>query len=756
MADVITFDDLPDAARAPGGQSTNAPSPTPTDFSDIPTPSGRQPLRLTITPNMPEGDIGAGRAALAGAAQGATFNFGDELAGLASVGRATRGGAPLPAGEPEPVHPIDALIGLGRLAYESLTGKNQPNITGLVTGEQPKGEATTAYEEARDRWRATVERAQAQHPAAYLGGNLAGSLAVPLSAVGAPVRAAGAVAPRLLSSGGLAELGTRALRGGITGAAVGGLSGAGEGTDLGSRALQGATGAALGGGIGAAVPVATAPVMAVARPIAQAVTSRARTMFNPTLEAERQVAQTVTGAQERAAARRAAAAVPDTLTRPEMLTAQARGQPAAVLDTAGRGGKRMARNVRNTPGAEEGTEALEGMTQGRFASQADRTANFISRLTAGRNATSFGQLRQRAAKANRPAYASAYAAGDRPIWSPELERLTGSPDIEAAIKSAVRSGKSRAVEEGFGGFNPGVSVTPDGRVAFGTSRRGTPTYPNIQFWDYVSRDLNDMVEKVQGREPDKARYLNGLSQQLKTELDRLVPEFQRARVGAWRHFQAEDAYDAGMKYVQNAATGRKAEELTRQVRNMSAADRVLFMHGFATKLIDDVRKTADAVNIVNKIYNNPAARDRIAEALGANRAREIEAFLRVEAIMNQGKNAVTGNSSTVEQLLTAGAGSALYGTATGNWDWTTLLAGGAAVGGKRLAGRANARVADEIGKLLSSQDPDAYRRGIMLIAGNSAMMDRLRAITDAIGAKALPPQATKRLTDQRGESQPSQ
>jgi hypothetical protein len=721
-----------------------SPAPTPNDFSNIPTPSGRQPLRLTVTPTLPPEGIGQGEAALAGAVQGATFNFGDELAGLRAAGRA---GAKPTAVEPEP-NTFDALVGLARLGYESLTGKNQPNTAGLITGQQPEGEATAAYKAERDRWNATVARGQEQWPKTYTGFNIAGSVAAPVGAVAAPVRAVGALAPRLMSGAGLAELGTRALRGAATGAITGGLSGAGDGTDLADRAVQGATGAALGGAIGAAVPVATAPIMAAARPIAQAVTSRARAMFNPALEAERRVAQTVQGAQERAAVQRAAGTEPQTLTRQEMAASQARGQPAAVLDTAGRGGKRLARSVRNTPGAEEGTEALEGMVQDRFANQADRTANFISRLTAGRNATSFDQLRSRAAKANRPAYAGAYAAGDRPIWSPELERLTGSPDVEAAIKSAVKSGKSRAVEEGFGGFNPGVSVTPDGRVAFGTGRRGTPTYPNIQFWDYVSRDLNDMVEKVQGREPDKARYLNGLSQQLKTELDRLVPEFQRARVGAWRHFQAEDAYDAGMKYVQNTSTGRKAEELTRQIRDMGAGDRVLFMHGFATKLIADVREAADNVNIVNRIYRSPAARDRITEALGANRAREIEAFLRVETIMNAGKHAVSGGSHTMEQALAQGltgiGGGAIYGGISGNWDLTTLLAGGAAVGGKRLAGRANARMADEIGRLLSSQDPDAYRRGITMIAGNSAMMDRLRAITDAIGAKAVPPQVNRR------------
>jgi hypothetical protein len=92
----------------------------------------------------------------------------------------------------------------------------------------------------------------------------------------------------------------------------------------------------------------------------------------------------------------------------------------------------------------------------------------------------------------------------------------------------------------------------------------------------------------------------------------------------------------------------------------------------------------------------------------------------------------------------------------GNWNWSTLLAGGVAAGGRRLAGRANAQLADKIGHLLSSQDPDAYRRGVALLADNSAMLDRVRAITHALGSKALPPQATRLLTDQRRENQPSQ
>src|SRR5882672_4735252 len=112
------------------GQSAAEPAPT---------SSGRQPLRLTVTPTLPpEGDIGATGAAATGALQGATFNFGDELAGLGAAGRAGArppqsllGGKPPSAVEPEH-NAFDTLIGLARLGYEHATGQNDPTLGGLV------------------------------------------------------------------------------------------------------------------------------------------------------------------------------------------------------------------------------------------------------------------------------------------------------------------------------------------------------------------------------------------------------------------------------------------------------------------------------------------------------------------------------------------------------------------------------------------------------------------------------------------------
>jgi hypothetical protein len=267
----------------------------------------------------------------------------------------------------------------------------------------------------------------------------------------------------------------------------------------------------------------------------------------------------------------------------------------------------------------------------------------------------------------------------------------------------------------------------------------------------VQRVLRGKIgEYTRGGNLERARELTILRERLNTELDRIVPSFRDARGTAFRNFRAEDAYEAGLNYVSQLANPRQAQELSRAIANMGQTDRLLFMHGFATSLIGRVRASGDNVNVVNRIYESPSARERIAEALGAPRAREIETYLRVEAVMNQSRQAVSGNSSSVEQWLSSGmAGSVAYGATTGNWDITTLLAGAGTAGGRHMTQRAGSQLADRIGEMLASRNPDIYRRAIGLIARNDNMLNNLRTGMQALGSKAAPPQTTNLLTDQR-------
>lgn len=159
-----------------------------------------------------------------GAVQGATFNFGDEIAGV-------RDAAPKVAGYniPDFVGPIPArgLAGLGRLAYGQLTGDEAP---------------AADYARGRDEFRTAVKEGEEQNPVTSFAGNMTGGLAT--TAIPGMGVARGATWLQRLAQG--------ARAGGIGGAA----SGVGAGEDAESRTtggvLGGAIGSAIGGPLGAA------------------------------------------------------------------------------------------------------------------------------------------------------------------------------------------------------------------------------------------------------------------------------------------------------------------------------------------------------------------------------------------------------------------------------------------------------------------------------------------------------------------------
>jgi len=96
---------------------------------------------------------------------------------------------------------------------------------------------------------------------------------------------------------------------------------------------------------------------------------------------------------------------------------------------------------------------------------------------------------------------------------------------------------------------------------------------------------------------------------------------------------------------------------SRQIRagldKMAPVEKKLFQDGFVDQYVRMVRESGDRRNILNSIANSPAARERIAMALGPQRAKELESFLHVEGIMDRARTAL-GNSTTARQLVEPG------------------------------------------------------------------------------------------------------
>lgn len=639
----------------------------------------------------PDDKISTGRAVWAGAKQGATFGFADELAGILAA--AGYGAAPQFMGN------IDELKSLSP----------QEGMERFYTKIVPE-----AYAKARDAQRAETEQAQKQHPTAYMAGNVGAALAMPL---GSSVRAA--------------SWGVRALRSARTGAIVGGLTGVGEGTDTESRLKGGAYGAGGGAALGVAIPAAQT---AIGAPLKFAADKTGVARIPELYRAWRDPGKIA--AQKIVSARGADANVGGLgLNQQDIEAARLSGQPTVLADTGGETTRALARSAANESPA--GRSILENAIGPRYKQQADRTANFLDSLMGGSvNSTETREGLQQSARASlKPLYEKAYAAGSGGLWSPELERLTGSPAVVDALRAAAIKGKDRAIADRFGAFNPNVKVTDDGRLLFGRGG-GMPAHPDLQFWDYTMRELRDSASAAfrAGRSEEGGR-LNGLATDMRAELDKLVPEFGAARSEAAKFFGAQDALEAGGKF----AAARGQNDAYRQViAKMKPAERVLFADGFASKIISSVRETADRQNIVNQIYNSPAARERINMALGAQKAGELEMFLRRENIMDKLRQAM-GNSTTKQQLMEHGmAGAAGIGIAggeaflSGELDTSKVMQGLAAVAVLEGRGAISRKLAQTVAEKLSSTNPKEWESILRMGAQNPKVRSVVRTIESAV------------------------
>ena len=624
-------------------------------------------------------DKGVANATARGVAQGASANFYDELRGLVEASGA----------DPKDPASLGSVI---KGAYKYWTGDK---------------DAEKRYDEAVARERAESKLVHEQHPVASTVGEIGGALAVPVGA--------GATA---------ATLPARMSRGAITGAGVGDAYGAGEGETPLQRVAGAGTGAVIGGVTGGLAPPlvegAIQGVTAAARPVVNTI----RGAVNPEGEASRRVVT----ALERDFQHQGPQFSPE-----EAAVARAAQSPTAVIDAGGETTRALARSAANT--SPEAREALTGLTQTRFGAQNERTSDFVQRLTGatGDNPATTEALQQAAQRANRPAYARAYQDGDRQIFSPEMEQLVSSPAVVEAMRRAASSGRDRAVTQGYGAFNPGVTVE-NGMVNFRTGRDGVPTYPNLAFWDATKRELDDAAgAAARAGRNGEASVLGDLARRLRNELDQQVPSYGQARAGAAQAFGAQDALEAGANFVSSKMDNAEAR---RAVQRMSPPERQLFQQGYASALINKIDETGDRRTVLNQLAQSPADRERLEIALGPQRARALEAFLRVEGIMDRARTAVTGNSTTARQLTELGLAGGAYGIA-GHGDLTDprAIATGALVWGlSHGRNHINERVARRVGEMLASNDPQVVQRGAQMIARHTNLFNNLRAM-DGFGSK---------------------
>ena len=582
------------------------------------------------------------------------------------------------------------------------------------------------FDEELKTVRGRLDRFKETNPALATGSEIAGAVLLP---GGAAVRGA--------------TLGARALRGAAAGGVTGGVFGAGtsEGDlttieGLQERAGDAAEGAALGAAAGAAAPAVIEGAIRGGRALA-GVSDRAgrpiRSAVNPDLQAGRDVARAIQADRQAGQG----------LTQQQARVAQQSGQPVANIDLGGETTRALARSAANQ--SPEGRAVLDRAINDRFEGQAARVEETVNSLFPQGRLDSFtrrDQLRSAARRANRPAYARAFQDGSRSLRSPVLERLASSPEVATAMQRATTRGRDRAVAEGFGEFRPPVQLTEAG-VRFQRGADGQPVFPDLRFWDFTKRELDDAANAARraGRN-EEATTIGQLTEQLRDELDRLVPSYAQARGTAARFFQADDALEAGQNFARQSRVS--LPEARAALNRMSQPERRLFAEGFADELVATVNRTGDRRNVVQRIYGSPEARNRISLALGPERAERLESRLRVEQLMDLARSAVQGNSTTTRQLVELGLVGGGTGLATGG-DPTSIVASALLWrGGRRIINKQQERVARRVAELLTSGDSQAIERAMQQVATRQNLLSGLRRF-DAALAKAGAQQAVDQL-----------
>lgn len=576
---------------------------------------------------------------------------------------------------------------------------------GLLGGEDPAKarEALAARRAARNE----------SYPASALSGQIGGNLAA-MGGVGAT--AAGAEALGITGAKLLPRVANSALSSGVVSSA--------DAVARGGDVFDAAESGAISAGIGGAIPVVGAGISAGLNAIGSKIYPTINAIRRPGQEAQRRVGM---------ALQRDVQSNPGAImTAADQATARANNIPLVNADRGGETTRALARSVANQ--SPEARNVLEKTASDRFGAQSSRAADFIKKVVGG-NADDLAYqeaLKTKSRLVNRPAYDAAFKAPQaQQVFTPRIQELMQSPSFRSAVGKVPTRSADRAAVGGFKEISNPFVRNSNGAYVLKRDAKGTLVTPSLQFWDQVKINLDSQIglAKRAGDNP-RVADLMGLKSALVDELDGIVPAYKNARSGAAAFFGAEDALEAGKKF---AGTPRLVPEAERAVKSFKPAEREAFATGYASELIDRIKASGDRTNVINSMFKSQASRESMQLVFGPQKAREIEAYVRIEDIVDRLRGSL-GNSTTARQLVEMGIGAG-GGYALG--DWQGAATGALAARGARYMGqRIDGKVMEKVATLLTSDNPGALKLAIAQAARSKPYMEAIEHLGNVLAIPA--------------------
>jgi len=411
----------------------------------------------------------------------------------------------------------------------------------------------------------------------------------------------------------------------------------------------------------------------------------------------------------------------------EIEKGKAAEQPVKLMDVGGENTRSLMRSSANKSPTARGE--LQETIQPRSEQQATRMTAWL-RKVAGGDKEAFqlvDQIRDAARSPNSQAYRAAFEQGSGGIRTPGLDRLMASKLMQDVYKDSIAAFEAKRVA---------------GRVTGPQSVEGKPT---LEFWDLIKRGLDDKVNSArQAGNRDLAGTYASIRDQLIHQLDREAPKYADARGIASRFFKASDSVEAGEMVAKGTYT---AAQIKRVTDRMKPNERAMFQAGFMSEYLKALSFTGERRDIVKILANSEGERAKLAAVLGEKTAAQMEAVLHVEKIMERARTAL-GNSTTTQQALDVTKGGGLasltvptvvgVGVALAGGGVWGLMMGALTYGAKTMGHRYEEAVAERVAKMLVSDDPAVYRKGIAEVAKSQTLMQSLRAYVDKQLLRATP------------------
>jgi hypothetical protein len=402
--------------------------------------------------------------------------------------------------------------------------------------------------------------------------------------------------------------------------------------------------------------------------------------------------------------------------------------PDAMLMDAGPNLQRQAGALAATPG--RGQEIVRSAIANRQAGAGARIGDALDTVL-GQPADTLAladDIVSKRASAARPLYAKAYEEGSDGVWSPELQRMAGSPMFADAMRRAASTGQDRAILDGFGSFNPRVTVTQDGRITFNRTRPGgSPLYPDLQYWDYVKRNLDDIAgEAKRAGRTEQASVAANLASRLRGELDKAVPSYRAARDAYAGPSAILDAMDEGQEVFRNSYT---PGQLKQRLSAMSEGERDAFIQGARAQIAHAMGTARNDATAARAMFQKGYNRDKLEMLVGKGQADQMLKALDAETAFTRTRDIVTGNSETAARSAAmreiSGDTGPRFGVREG------YMAGGL-LGGARSAGM---RTIEKIAESLSSTGREARNAGLANAITNKDYDAIVKALEKAQGRK---------------------